>query len=329
MLAIFKNGEAVKSIRFRGKSAIIAYLGDQIVWDGRSSAYRFVPVTNVAAVARPPQLFADALVTVPLAARGYGETAYPADMDAGVTIAAPVVGVDVSGADVEASNDRVIDVPAVVGVSGTAYAAPAFEVTGAVVTATTASGSTDVLAPDDVTSTVSVGAPRAVVVGEVKPPVTVRGGWTVTAVPATGAAQAEVPTWEVITFTDAQMIKTANQSISGTYATITNMVPDSGYPDSNVTGGQSLVVSGASGNATVTVRAIGSKASNSYWVYFRVMVNGAMVGTEQIRSGTPNSYTFDFTIPGVVLNDGDVIELQARRTGTASVFTGTYLRVTA
>lgn len=130
------------------------------------------------------------------------------------------------------------------------------------------------------------------------------------------------------TFTNMQMNKTANQSISGTYARITSMTADAAYPGT-IINSNALVMSGGSSNATIEVHGVGTKSSTPYSVYFQVLVNGVMVGTEQVKTGSPNSFTLDFTFTGVALNDGDVVELQARRSGTASILSGTYLRVTA
>jgi hypothetical protein len=325
-VGIFKRGSAAKAIKFNGRSAIYVYLGEQLVWDGRLHKYLQPPVMSGSVAVREPIVRASAFVTVPSAARGYSEAVNPADMDAGATIAAPSLSVLVGAGESVASSDRVFVVPRIT-VQADVLPASGVSVSGAVINAALATGSVSSEVPSVSTGS-KLSPPAAKVVGEALPAKAV-GGWTVTAPTITGTADVTAPTYEIITFTDMQMNKTANQAIGGTYVRIHTMVADSAYPMTNVVNGETLVIFGYATNATIDVHAVGTKAANAYWVYFRVLVNGVMVGTEQIRSGTPNSFTFDFTIPGVTLNQGDVVELQARRTGTASISSGTYLRVTA
>ncbi len=345
---------------------VAAYLGDRLVWDGtvpasvtapRMHGGGGVPLPAVCAAAAldAPILSGTGEMLVPLPGGGGGvsvplfagdadvlepliggsATVAPEAMEGHGELHEPGIGTEVPGVAIVPTatgagsiSTPTVRVPATIEApvaEGSGIVSEAQVTAGAALAVPSGSGAGEVLTPT-VTAAALVDLPLMAGSGAMPIP-THAAGHSVEVPAMEGSGEMLVPSVEAANLVPAGIVKSGTQSLpsSNTWHQVTGWVVDSAYPDTTLSS-NAIVVDG-SGSAVLSAAVAWSTANGNRQC--RIKVNGTVVATSAVTTGTPTISDFE-----TELEPGDLVTLEAHTTTVFSAYrtiavSGTFLRLAA
>lgn len=364
-MPLAKRGRGVQRLIWVDENGVenfilLAYLGDQVVWDGHVHQSIQVPRAVSYAEARVPSIGAVSLLEPPRALT-YSEALLPELVAAGVALAPPVAASTSLAPVPVLHTDQTVDAPTALSTSD--GFAPTLQVVFGVtppVALSTSDGYAPILDADvqatppvatsysqaeapQIAALVIIDAPVATATsqgpvpavsadGNVTPPVAgstsqahvpaVTAGSSLDTPTATSTSQAHVPdVTAAVTLVRQQMDKSGNFTTAGAQK-VTGWTSDATYA-ATITS-NALVLQG-SGTVNITLSAAWSASFTTGQI--RIYRNGAQIATSATvgNGGTVTSGTATVTANGVAATHGDTFEVY--KTGNLAINSGTYLDV--